>query len=91
MKTPPCILAISPLYKGKVLAKETEDSIKMFYDTCELSRTMPGKKDFVSIGKNNHMQKKLLLCNLKELYIAYKENNPHTTISYSKFASLRPR
>ncbi|XP_065673656.1 uncharacterized protein LOC136090720 [Hydra vulgaris] len=85
------LLAISPLYKGKVLQKEIEDSVKLFYDSSDLSRTMPGKKDYVSIQKNVHKQKKLLLCNLKELYLLYKENNPEIQISYSKFASLRPK
>ena len=85
------LLAISPLYKGKVLHKEIEDSVKFFYDSSDLCRTMPGKKDYVSIQKNVHKQKKLLLCNLKELYVLYKENNPEIQISYSKFASLRPK
>ena len=52
---------------------------------------MPGKKDYVSIGKNIHRQKKLILCNLKELYVAFKKKNPKQQISYSKFASLRPK
>ncbi|XP_065647991.1 uncharacterized protein LOC136077703 [Hydra vulgaris] len=43
------LLAISPLYKGKVLQKEIEDSVKLFYDSSDLCRTMPGKKDYVSI------------------------------------------
>ena len=85
------VLSISPLYKGKSLAKEVEDSVKAFYDSNDLCRIMPGKKDYVSIGKNIHMQKKLLLCNLKELYIAYKELNTGYKISYSKFASLKPK
>ena len=32
-----------------------------------LSNFLNGKKDYVSIGKNQHMLKSLLLCNLKEL------------------------
>ena len=36
-------------------------------------------------------KKKLILSNLKELYVLYKENNPEIQISYSKFASLRPK
>ena len=39
------LLAISPLYKGKVLHKEIEDSVKFFYNSSDLCRTMPGKKD----------------------------------------------
>ena len=50
------LLAISPLYKGKVLHKEIEDSIKLFYDSSDLC-LMPGKKDYISIQKNVHIQK----------------------------------
>ena len=80
------LLAISPLYKGKVLHKVIEDSIQLFYDSSDLCLTMLGKKDYVSIQKKVHKQKKLLLCNLKEPYVLYKENNPEIQISYSKFA-----
>ena len=52
---------------------------------------MPGKKDFVSIKRNVHKQKRLLLCNLKELYAHFKEQNPDVTIGFSKFCSLRPK
>ena len=59
------LLATSPLYKGKVLHKEIEDSVELFYDSSDLCLTLPGKKDYVSIQKNFHKQKKLLLCSLK--------------------------
>lgn len=54
---------------------------------------MPGKKDFVSVrqeGKRVHVQKKLVLCNLKEAYHAFKDANPGLKIGFSKFAELRP-
>ena len=31
---------------------------------------MPGGKDFVGVGNKVHIQKRLLLSNLKELYLA---------------------
>ena len=37
---------------------------------------MPGSKDYVSIGRNVHMQKRLLLCDLKEIYAAFKQEHP---------------
>ena len=52
---------------------------------------MPGVKNFVSIKKNVHMQKRLLLCNLKELHNAFLETNPDMKIGLSKFCSLRPK
>ena len=52
---------------------------------------MLGKKDFVSIAKNIHKQRRLLLCNLKELYSAFKERHPDAKVGFSKFCSLRPK
>jgi hypothetical protein len=52
---------------------------------------MPGKKDFVSIKRNVHKQKRLLLCNLKELYVLFKEQNAEVKIGFSKFCTLRPK
>jgi len=55
---------------------------------------MPGRKDFVSIRKEEgrvHIQKRLVLCNLKELYRLFKESFPHVAIGFSKFAELRPK
>ena len=52
---------------------------------------MPGKKDFVSIGRNKHMQKRLILCNLKELFAQFKQQHPDTVVGFSKFCSLRSK
>jgi hypothetical protein len=59
----------------------------------EVSRVMPGKKDYrikVS-GVKIHEQKQLLLCNLKELYSHFKNSHPGVKVGFSKFASLHPR
>ena len=52
---------------------------------------MPGKNDYVSIGRKQHMQKRLILCNLKELYVSFKTKYPQEVIEFSKFCSLRPK
>ena len=56
---------------------------------------MPGKKDFVSVvtaeGKQEHCQKRLILCNLKELYERFKRLYPGTIVWFSTFAMLRPK
>ncbi|XP_074108483.1 uncharacterized protein LOC141533475 isoform X2 [Cotesia typhae] len=56
---------------------------------------MPGMKDFVSIrsddGNRIHVQKRLILSNLKELYQCFCEINPTERIGFSKFVSLRPK
>ena len=45
----------------------------------------------VSIKKNVHKQKRFLLCNLHELYVLCKEQNPVLKIGFSKFCSLHPK
>ena len=45
----------------------------------------------VSIKKNVHKQKRFLLCNLHELYVLFKEQNPVLKIGFSKFCSLHPK
>ena len=48
----------------------------------------------IKVKVNNervHMQKRLLLINLKELYQIFKENHPQMKCSFSKFAMLRPK
>lgn len=54
---------------------------------------MPGKKDFVSVkqgGQRVHVQKRLVLSNLKEAYQLFKDKHPDEKIGFSKFAELRP-
>ena len=47
---------------------------------------MPEKKDYVSVSKGVHKS----LCNLQELYTAFKENHPNVNIGFSNFCALRP-
>ena len=53
-----------------------KEEIVSFYEDDEISRIMPGKKDYVSIGRNIHKQKRLLLANLKELHSIFKLKYP---------------
>ena len=72
----------------------TVNLIKDFYELDDISRIMPGKKDFVSVRQDDkrvHVQKRLLLSNLKELYQQFKEKYPLEKIGFSKFAALRPQ
>ena len=84
------ILAI-PDKKGCGLADEIVKDVLSFYEDEEYSRQMPGQKDYVSIGKKIHKQKRLLLCNLNELYSAFKVKYPNHKIGLSKFCALRPK
>ena len=85
------ILALPEPKRGKCLSKEVEDSVKMFYEADEYSRFMPGAKDYVSIARNVHQQKHLLLCNLKELYQSSEEKFPQHKIGLSMFCKFRPK
>ena len=92
MKRESGILSL-PLNKiGKSVPLNVVSVVQSFYEDDEYSRTMSGKKDYVSVGKgkNNriHVQKRLLLCNLKELYSQFKVINPEIKLGISKFCSL---
>ena len=55
---------------------------------------MPGKKDFVSVKQGEqrvHVQKRLVLSNLRELYKLFKDKFPAEKVGFSKFAELRPK
>ena len=82
------------LKQGHGLAKDTVSLVQEFYESDEVSRTMPGKKDFVSVRVGDgrvHLQKRLILSNLKEAYQLFKQMNPTQKIGFSKFAELRPK
>ena len=79
---------------GPLLPSEMIDMIQEFYESDEITRVMPGKKDFVSVkieGKCVHVQKQLVLNNLREVYHGFKEKFPDRKIGFSKFAELRPK
>jgi hypothetical protein len=69
------IMSSPNLKPGKTLNKVTVEVVKSFYNSDEVSRVMPVKKDYISIkvsGVKMHEQKRLLLCNLKELHSHFK-------------------
>ena len=77
-----------------ILSEETLNDVVLFYCSDDVSRQMPGKKDFVSVTTSQgreHVQKRLLLSNLKEAYQQFKTLHPNTDIGFSKFADLRPK
>ena len=77
--------------KGKTPPQETLGLVQSFYEDDEYSRQMPGKKDYVSIDRNVHKQKQLVLCNLSELYSVFRDKYPNIKIGFSKFCTLRPK
>ena len=80
--------------RGHPVRDETIQAVTEFYENNENSRICPGKKDCVSVnvgGIKEHMQKRLILCNLMELYIHFKNTQPEHKIGFSKFCALRPK
>lgn len=80
---------------GKTLPMQTVGIVHSFYQSDEISRAMPGIKDFVTIiepdGSKSKISKRLILCNLKEAYKHFKDKFPSIKIGFSKFAELRPK
>ncbi|GBL94241.1 hypothetical protein AVEN_215235-1, partial [Araneus ventricosus] len=76
---------------GKQLSPDIIELVKKFYQLDEQSRILPGMKDVVSIGKKVYEKKRLILCNLGELYSNFKLEYPNLKIGLSKFCSLRPK
>ncbi|GBN16623.1 hypothetical protein AVEN_110555-1 [Araneus ventricosus] len=76
---------------GKQLSPDIIELVKKFYQLDEQSRILPGMKDVVSIGKKVYERKRLILCNLSELYSSFKLEYPNLKIGFSKFCSLRPK
>lgn len=79
---------------GRTVDPGTVALIKEFFQNDEVSRQMPGKKDYVSLqkdGKRVHVQKFLILSTLREIYVLFKERYPHLRIGISKFCELRPK
>ena len=84
------ILSVPNPRRGKTHAEDTKSLVVNFFEDDDFSRLMPGKKDYLSVSQNVHKQRRLLLCNLKELYIStFKEKYPHAKVGFSKFCSLR--
>jgi hypothetical protein len=55
---------------------------------------VPGKKEFKSVKKDGkwiHVQKRLILGNLKEILNKFKSDFPDVKIGFSKFCELLPR
>ena len=91
LKSAATILATLREMVGKSLKPQAKQAALDFYENDEYFQQMPGKNDNVSISLETHKQKRLVLCNLKELYQEFKVKNPTIGIGFSKFASLCPK
>ena len=70
--------------------------VKDFLNSDDVSRMMPGKKDYVTIRNKEgkiQVQKRLVFANLKEIYqLAYlKKNSQHSKMVFQNFVSFGRR
>lgn len=75
------------------IESEIDKKIVEFYLREDVSRELPGMKDFVSVkagDKRQKLQKRLLLHTIAEVHELFLENFPNDEVCKTKFASLRP-
>ncbi|KAJ8671558.1 hypothetical protein QAD02_002817 [Eretmocerus hayati] len=83
------ILCLVPSKSGKVLNSEVLEMIQDFYTSDDKSRIQPGKNDYVPVLINRErveIQKRLLLCNLRECYQNFNDEHPEVSVGFSGFA-----
>lgn len=89
------ILSIPERKKRIGIPQETKETVIAFYESEEISRLLPGKKDVVTIRLPDKTkmkkQKRLLLSNISEIHVQFKKENPNKKIGFSTFALLRPK
>lgn len=76
-------------YSSEIISK-----VESFYRSDEISRVMPGIKDKISVREGLERiskSKRLLLWGLQDAYELFRNENSEIEISFSKFASLRPK
>ena len=84
-------MSTPPKKEGRKLDENIKSIVIKFYEDGKYSRIMPDSKNYVSVGKKQHMQERLLLVNLKELYISFLKEHAEIKIGFSKFCQLRPK
>ena len=70
------ILSLPGPSRGPSLPPETVFIVSSFYESDDISCVMSGKKDFISVkkeGKREHIQKQLVLSDLRVVYHEFKE------------------
>lgn len=78
---------------GKRISDELKQAVLSYYTDDDVSRIMPGKNDCLTIDKVK-VQKRLMMCTLKECYEGYKtvhQGDESKKIGFSKFSLLRPK
>ncbi len=81
--------------KGRVITSADKEAVDAFYESDEVSGHCPGQKDYKSVrdketGVRERKQNRLVLGNLRELYVKFLEDDAHPNIGFSTFCTLRP-
>ena len=74
-----------------MISQNAIDLVLSMYADDEFSCQMPAKKDYVRIAKGVHKQKCLVLCNLRDMHVAFKEKYPNVKLRFSRFCTFRPK
>jgi len=86
---------VPAMSKGKVISEPEKRRVARFYESDEVSRMCPGKKECLNVrdagGQVIAMQKRLVLGNLREIFALYQKDLSNPNIGFSAFANLRPR
>ena len=56
--------------------------VESIYQDDEFTRQKRGTKDAVSIARNIHVQKRLILSNLQELFVEFKKKFPNLKVCF---------
>ena len=75
------------------VSEEEVEAVENFYLRRDISRELPGAKDYRSVkvnGERKRLRKHLLLSTLDEAYTKFKEENEDIKIGLTKFQELRP-
>ena len=80
------IFSVSGTKKGKIFSEITLNRVNNVYHDDEFTRQMPGKKDYVSIGRKQHMQSALFYVILKNFMFLLKLNILKKLLDFLSFA-----
>lgn len=89
-------IPVKKMYKdngNNKLPESTVRSVQQFYLLDSISRQALGMRDYVVVwsnGKKAKLQKRHLMCSLKDIYALFRCEHSDIEIGLSKFCSLRP-
>jgi len=85
------LLSSPSFQRTSLVSDETRSAVVKFYLDDRYSKVLPGRRDVISLGGGAYEQKRLLLCNLNELFALFKNEFSDHKIGLSVFCSLRPK